>query len=413
MFNNGNISLGGSNEFANGFQHAYTQPDYVGEVSRNPYSKNAVIKDGKFKISALVNSSKAVQKLSQNNDPKLALFKNAISPDASADVMVNSISTAGSGALQPIDTLTRVRAEVLEQTYHNEYNNIIDLLDVAVGEGAYMSQWAFPAVFGTGDNFEKGLSKNGGIGSAPTSNVMTDMMTHPTMFWEGSLSYNSIEVMQHAQGGFLNLVEQKERQQIKQFQIGHAKVLALGDNSGNLQGLLNYTDSQISSPIVNDNLSITQKLSTMTATQFVQAITNMQASYYNSIQYVGDAYSSAPNILLVPLQEYSALKAPLSADFAITGASRLEILENMLSLDPNKPFKVQPMQYCDKNFNNLGVNRYMLMDNSEGDFKLAMSIPYTSTIYGSVDNFTFNSRQFCQFTGVVITRPKAVYLSFD
>jgi hypothetical protein len=131
-----------------------------------------------------------------------------------------------------------------------------------------------------------------------------------------------------------------------------------------------------------------------------------------AIKYVGDAYSSAPNVLLVPLQEYAALRAPLSADFAIAGSSRLQILENMLTLDPDKPFKVQPMQYCDKDFNNLGVNRYMLMDNSEGDFKLAMSIPYTSTIYGSVDNFIFNSRQFAQFTGVVITRPKAVYFSF-
>jgi hypothetical protein len=411
MFKYGNISQSGVNDFAMGYEHAYTQHDYVSEVTRNPYSKNAVIKDGKFQMSALVNSSKAVNKLSRITDAKVSRVKNAIIPDKASDIMINSISVAGSGASQPIDLLTRVRAEVLEQSYHNEYNNIMSLLDVSVGEGAYMSEWGFPAVFGTGDNFEKGLSKNGGIGSAPTSNVIAELMTHPTMFWEGSLSYNSIEVMQHAQGGFLNMVAQKESQQINQFQIGHSKVICLGDNSGRLNGLLNYADTQISNAIVNDNLSITQSLASMTATQFVQAINNMQKTYYNAIQYVGDAYSSSPNVLLVPLQEYTALKGPLSADFAIAGSSRLQILENMLST-PDKPFKVQPMQYCDKNLNNLGVNRYMLLDNSGRDFKLAMSIPYTSTIYGSVDNFTFNSRQFAQFTGVVITRPKAVYFSF-
>ena len=79
----------------------------------------------------------------------------------------------------------------------------------------------------------------------------------------------------------------------------------------------------------------------------------------------------------------------------------------MATRNPN--FQIISTQYNDLGANDLGVNRYALYRNDSRTLEMNIPIDYTSTSFGTVNNFDFSSVAYGQFSGVIAKRPLEIY----
>jgi len=310
-------------------------------------------------------------------------------------------NAAPAGYQATIDTLTYIKQEVIKQKFYEE--SPADFLPVKVGEGAFSSEFVYYTNFEFSDSFESGLMGQGTGTRKSKSEVGYDTKRLNPYFWAKELEYSLIEIEQASKnvGSAISLITQREEAQKRNWDLGIQKTAFLGLNANGVEGLLNLNG------VTNNLAVITKAISSMTPAEIQVVARNMINAYWTN-----NNKTAKPNTLVIPYSDYFGLSEFIDA----TGIYKTKgeyLLESLRFATGNPNFQVKPLQYADTADNGLGVNRYTLYKNDAQVLEMNIPIDYTTTTFGTANNFDFGSVAYGQFTGVIAKRPKEIlYFSY-
>ena len=301
----------------------------------------------------------------------------------------------------PIDTMTTIMKKITEQKFFEIAP--ADYMPIKVGEGAWSQYLTTYRSFALADSFDTGIINLGaGNSRLATGDAGVDALTVKVNNWAKSLDWTLFDLQSAAKAGNWDLVTAKERSRKKNWDLGVQRVAFLGlDNDTNCHGLLNQTG------ITSDIATITKSISSMTGGELKTFCSLVLGSYRTNCNRT--AY---PTHFIIPESDYLGLAAPSSADFPLK--SVLAVLEETFQVMTKRPdFKILPCSYCDAAYNNIGHQRYVLLNYDEESIRMDIPVDYTSTVANSINNFAFQNVAYGQFTGVVAYRPlELLYLDY-
>lgn len=299
-----------------------------------------------------------------------------------------------------IDTLTGIKSRVTTQKFYEVRPS--DYMPVEVGDAAWADDILTYTSFDATGSFEAGFVETGSNkGIMEVAETGIEAVRVPTQSWAVAIKYNLMELAAASRSGNWSLIEQKERARLKNWQLGIQKVAFLGSDNGRLKGLLSQDNVTINATVIAKNISA------MTPTEFQTFIQSILPAYNTNA-----ASTAMPDTLLLPTDDFLGLGAPVDPNFPIK--SKLEYLtEQMKIMTGNANFRVAPLSYSQSEFNNLGLNRYVLYRSTDAE-TLRMDIPvdYTTTATDTLEGFEYRSAAYGQFTGCYAYRPLEV-LYFD
>lgn len=307
-------------------------------------------------------------------------------------------NAAPAGYEQVIDTLTLIKREVIPQKFYTV--NPADFVPIKTGEGAFTNESLYYTNFKLSDSFESGIIGQGTGTRKAKSDVGYDSKRLPNYFWAKELGYSLIEVQQAAMniGAAISLISQREEAQKENWDLGIQKTAFLGiDNVSDVEGLLTLSGVTI------DTTTLVKPISAMTSTEINAFAKDLIKKYY-----VNSNKTAKPDTFVIPETDWMGLASFVAENQPlITKADFLLQAFRMATNNPN--FQIQPVQYSDKGDNDLGQNRYALYRKDPRVLEMNIPIDYTSTSYGSANNFDFASVAYGQFSGVIAKRPLEIY----
>lgn len=323
-------------------------------------------------------------------------------PMRNSHVMQNSI-----GYEVQITTLTTISRRITEQKFFEIPP--ADYLPITVGEGTWSTNITTYRSFDVADAFETGIINTGGQNSRlATADAAVDALNLKVFPWAKSLGYSIFDLEYAAKSGNWDLVSAKEKARKRNWDLGIQRIAFLGANGNNgaqgqCLGLLNLSNSG-----VNTNTTvITQPISAM-STASLKTFTAGVIEAYRS----NNNRTAWPTHFIIPESDYNGLASQASPDFPIK--STLQLIEEMFQvITRNKNFKVLPLAYADQAYNTLGHQTYTLLNYDEESLRMYIPLDYTTTLANSLDNFSFQSAGYGQFTGVIVLRPlEILYFTF-
>lgn len=338
----------------------------------------------------------------------LATLQNGAPQGSMASMICNSLRDKGelkpvynaapAGYEQTIDTLTYIKTDVIKQKFYQV--NPAEFVPVKVGEGAFTNESLYYTNFQLSDDFESGIMGQGKGTRKAKTEVGYDAVRLPNYFWAKELEYSLIEVQQAAQniGSAISLIAQKEEVQKTNWDLGIQKIAFLGsDNVSDIDGLLTL------SGVTTDTTTLTKSVSSMTSTEINAFARDLIKKFY-----VNSNKTAMPDTFLMPTTDFLGLGSFVAENQPLI--NKLEMLEKAFKLATQNPnFKVTSVQYGDKSDNSLAKNRYVLYRNDARTLEMNIPIDYTSTSFGSANNFDFASVAYGQFSGVIAKRPLEIY----
>lgn len=301
-----------------------------------------------------------------------------------------------------ITTLTTVMKQITEQKFFEIAP--ADFLPVRVGEGAWSSNLLTYRSFQLGDDFATGVINTGTNNARLASaDAGVDSLSIAVKNWAKSVGWSIFDLELAAKSGNWDIVTAKEESRKRNWDLGIQKVAFLGlAGDSTCKGLYNQ------SGITNNTTLITKPISEMTPAELKVFCANLLNVYRANCNR-----TAWPTHFIIPESDYLGLASPASDDFPIR--STLSLLEETLQImTKNKNFKILANAYGDKEYNGLGVNRYIFLNYDEKSIRMDIPVDYTNTLANSLDNFNFQNVGYGQFTGVLAYRPlELMYFSYD
>lgn len=297
-----------------------------------------------------------------------------------------------------ITTLTTLQKKITEQKFYDI--PFAEYLPVQVGVGTWSTNLTTFRSFDAADEFETGIINTGGQNSRlATADAAVDSLNIKVFPWAKSTGY-SIFDLEYAAKNAQNwdLVSAKMKACKRNWDLGIQRVAFLGARGqnaagGSCLGLLNQTG------ITVNNTVITQPIGTMSPTDLKQFCATVIEAYRLNVNR-----TAWPTHFIMPESDYNSLAAQSSADFPIK--SVLQVLEEMFqTICRNKSFKIMPLAYADMAYSGYTYQSYILLNYDEESLRMDLPLDYTSTLAGTVDNFSFQQANYGQFTGVLAYRP--------
>jgi hypothetical protein len=314
-----------------------------------------------------------------------------------------AIDTGSLGYQIAIDTLTAIRRDVVEQKFFEI--PFADFVPLVVGEGAFAQNILTNLVLSTGEDFEAG-NINTGHNNTRISTVDAGVTpkTVQVINWAKEIGYTVFDIQQAVTASNWDLIEGKLRALKKNWDLGLQEIAFLGSktNAG-VPGLL--TSKEVN---VNKTL-ITKALAEMTADEL-----NAFAAKFLSTCFDNANKTQLPNRLLLPASDYLGLVNAQSAQFAIK--SKLEFLEEAFAkVVPG--FKITFTPYGElASMKSRGVTatRYVAYRNEAETARMDVPVDFQTTAPNSLNNFSFQSVAYGQYTGAQFYRPaEALYFDID
>lgn len=301
-------------------------------------------------------------------------------------------------------TLTAISKRVVEQKFFTVRPS--EFLPVRVGEGSWSSDILTYRDFSIAGDFETGIQNTGASNARlADADAGVDSITVPVINWAKQINYSLIDLNMAARSGNWDLITSKERARKKNWDLGIQKIAFLGStDNANVKGLLTQAD------VTANTTLITEKLSTMTATEYTGFVAGVVAAYRGNSNF-----TAMPTHFIIPEDDYNGLVAPYSESFP--NISKLSyLLEAFKTITQNPNFEVRPLAYANKAQNaevsGLNKNRYTLLNYDEDSLRMDIPVDYTNTVQNSINGFTYQNVGYGQFTGVKAYRPKEV-IYFD
>jgi len=296
-------------------------------------------------------------------------------------------------------TLTQVLKGVIEQKFYEIKPS--DYVPVRVGEGAWSTNLlTFTAQPMAGD-FETGIINTGASSSRlAQAEAGLDSLTIPVNTWAKEVNWSLPEIAFAQRANQWDVIAAKEQARKTNWDLGIQKIAFLGSTTGAVKGLLNQTGVTVNTSV------ITKAIKNMNASEF-QAFVGSIISVYRT----NSSFTSMPDRFYIPEQDYTGLGTSIDETYPLK--SRLErLLEAFKLVTRNPNFQVLPLVYSSQTNNNLGKNRYVLLNYNEENIRMDIPFDYTTTIQGTVNGFQYANVGYGQFTGVQARRP-ATLMYFD
>ncbi len=300
-----------------------------------------------------------------------------------------------------ITTLTAVLKRVVEQKFFEIPP--ADFMPVLVGgAGAWHSNQTVYTSFALGDDFETGVINVGaGDDRLAGTDAGISSINQKIINWAKQINWNIPELKLAATSGNWELVTAKEKSRKKNWDLGIQKIAFLGSvNNSAVLGLLNQSAATINTTL------ITQNISSMSAAQFSTLVAGIIQAYR-----ANSNYTAMPTHFIIPEDDYNGLTVPVSQTYPMV--SMLEYLTKAFQeTTGNKNFKILRCAYGTSANNNLGTNRYALLNYDEDSLAMSIPVDYTATLQNTINGFQFQNVAYGQYTGVLLKRA-AELLYFD
>lgn len=296
------------------------------------------------------------------------------------------------GYEQIISTLTAVSGALTTQKFYTV--PFADMVPVVTGNGAFSTEIMNWRSAITGEGFESGIishaSNQSRLGLVGAEFDAVKQVVHS---WAKAVQYSLIELNQAAlANNMFSLIEARERARRTEFDLGIQKVAFYG--LGASQGLLNQSGAAI------DTTTITKRLHVMSAVELNEFVGYIIGNYRAATNY-----TAMPTHFIIPEKDRMGLINFPDAAFPLR--SRLEILTSAFrEVTQNPNFQILSTAYNDKALHPSAVNRYALLNYDPTSLKLDLPVPYTMTMAGTQNGFSFENAAYGQFSGVALLRPK-------
>lgn len=280
-----------------------------------------------------------------------------------------------------------------------------DYFAVRAGEGAWSSNLLTYRDFAMAGTFEEGLLNLGSNNARlATADSGIDALTIQVQNWGKNISYSIMELQIASKSGNWDLISSKERARKRNWDLGIQKVAFLGAQGlngvgGTCLGLLNQAGITTNTTIITQPISSLPPSAVLPLPSLQQFSTQIVEAYRSNSNR-----TCYPNRFVVPESDYNGMAAQTSPSFPML--SILELLEKMFKVICKDPgFKILPLAYADAAYNNLGVQKYVLLRYDEESLRMDIPVPYQNTLANSLDNFMFQNVGYGQFTGALAYRP--------
>lgn len=307
-----------------------------------------------------------------------------------------------------ISTLTAVVKRVVEQQFFTVPP--ADYVPIRVGENPFSVELLTYLSTNLAGDFEHGLLDTGGDSTRMASaEAGLAAIRIPIKNWAKKLGWNIFDIYTSQRTGNWDIVSEKEKSRVTNWQLGIQRVAFLGLPSAGLTGLLTLPTTGTSA-VTYDGATITKPLSTMTASEY-SAFLGVLIEKFR----VGNSRTINPNRLVIPESDYNGLAIPTSDTYPLK--TKLELLEQVLRQTTQDPgFQVKPLAYAmaANSGGILAVDRYALYRYDESNVRMDIPVDYTSTMQNTLDGFHFGNVGYGQFSGVNAYRPGSVmYFDLD
>jgi hypothetical protein len=310
------------------------------------------------------------------------------------------IDTGSAGYQYLIDTLTEIRAEVVEQKFYKVAP--ADFFPVDVGFAAYMDEVVQNLTFQTGGGFFDGdIDTNADTGRLSQVDAALAPIRMPIVTWAKQAVWTIIEIAKASAAANWDLVEGKMKSLKKNWDLGIQEVAFLGHpTKSDVTGLLN--DSEVN---INTSL-ITVPVSEMTETQFANFVAGILGAYFAN----SNDTESRPDTFVMPADDYLGLTSPVSATYP--NISKIEFLLNAFRKGTDNPdFKILPLAYSQAARNadrGINKNRYVLYKDDSETLKMTIPVDFSMLEAGTANNFNWTQPAHGQYSGVLINRKREV-----
>lgn len=313
-------------------------------------------------------------------------------------------NAAPSGYEQAITTLTKIKSELIKQKFYTV--NLADYIPIQTGDGAFTEESLYYTNFRLADNFSSGvIGHQGSKTRKAAGSPAYDKKTLPNYFWAKEIDYSLIEVRQANQnmGGAINLIQQKEEVIKESWDLGIQEVFGVGMSElVDVDGI-----TTLSSQGVNSDVTVIPvALKNMTFSQLQTVAQNLISAYRSNSNN-----TAMPDCFVIPELDFIGLGSAVVENQPLQ--NKFEFLQKAFVVATgNRDFQVKPLQYCDKNNNDTGFNRYILYKKDKRTLEMNIPIEYTSTTFATANGFDFANVAYGQFSGIIAKRPLEI-MYFD
>ena len=318
-----------------------------------------------------------------------------------ANVLCNA---APAGYEQTISTLTDIKRDVISQVFYTVGENqggLSAFVPIKTGEGAFTEESLYYTNFKLDGNFSSGIMGQGAGTRKGKTNVGYDSLRLPNFFWSGEMDYSIIELEQANRniGSVINLITQREEARKTEWDLGIQDTALVGqEDLADINGLLTLPGITI------DTATLTKPLSAMTPTEINLFAKNIVKVYWeNTNRTKLPTHFCMPTADFLGLPSFVAENQPLIMKVTFLEQAFREATQN-----PN--FKITHTAYNNKDsgLSSLTANRYVLYRADSKTLEMNLPIDYTTTTFGTVNNFDFTNVAYGQFSGVIAKRPQEI-----
>ncbi len=305
------------------------------------------------------------------------------------------------GYKQAIDTLTGIDKRVIEQKFYDV--NIPDFIDVEEGNNAWKDQiFTYESFDDAGDGMEGFQVESSNESRMPAVDVGYNGKLDIRRIWNKKVAYKLIDLKQ---------IEQMLRSGERNFSIIEDKLVARKRNFDQMLQKVTFLGNSVFKSITGllNNPQIT-----IDATTFTTSMGELEDSAFKKIvgtmtkEFTRQAnYTAQPNRLLLPYAVWNSLSQFNSIQFPMM--SLLELLEkNFKDSTGNQDFKILWSPYCEAEINGTGRDIYALYRKDPDVMVLDVPVPYNTTAFNTIDNYTFYNVGYGQVGGVRVFRPQEI-----
>ncbi len=305
-----------------------------------------------------------------------------------------------------IDTMTYIKQQESTQSYY-ELGGMkpSDFIPITVGDGSWASNILTRRVYQNTGDFEAGLVRQGSHDARKTnSTVSMDSVSVPTFLWDDGVQYNLMEIEQALMASNWDIISDKHSARRKKFQLGLQLIWFMGTKSGNMEGLLVNTKTNINTGF------ITKPIYSMTAVELSAFVAGLVNTYW-----VNTNKTVYPTHFVIPMSDWLGLQVPFpgtAGTFPVPIMTYL--LEAFQKATGNPAFKITGTAYGDADTSNSlrGINQftYALYRYDAKSFRADLPVDFTVTQPNSIDNFNFQDVAYAQMTGLGFYKPLEVLL---
>lgn len=310
--------------------------------------------------------------------------------------MYNSNSN---GYKQAIDTLTGIDKRVIEQKFYDV--NISDFVDVEEGNNAWSDQiFTYQSFEDAGDGMEGFQVEESNDSRMPAVDVGYNGKLDIRRVWNKKVSYKLIDlkqiekILRNGERNF-SVIEDKLVARKRNFDQMLQKVTFLGNSVfKDITGLLNNPN------ITVDATTFTTSMGELSDDAFKKIVGVMTSEFTKQADY-----TAQPNRALLPYSVWNALTQVNSIQFPTMSLLRL-LENNFKDSTGNEDFKILWSPYCEAKLNGTGNDIYALYKKDPDTMVLDVPVPYNTTPFNTIDNYTFYNVGYGQIGGVRVFRPQ-------